>query len=236
MQGPVGQAPTLPGFQLADIGGGLWCVMGIMGALLERARTGQGTVLDISMLEASMGFAIGGIGLLLAGHPPKRGDEGLTGGIAVYGTYMTKDDQPVSLGALEPKFWMAFCNGNGIEPDMTAIMPGPHQAEAKAKVAAIFKTKTRAEWEEFAKKHDCCLEPVLRPEELEKDPHLAARNVFFEMDSPWGTLKQLRSPLTPKDRAHAPPPRQGEHTDVILRECGIDDAAIAALKAEGAAR
>jgi crotonobetainyl-CoA:carnitine CoA-transferase CaiB-like acyl-CoA transferase len=236
LQGPVGQAPTLPGFQLADIGGGIWCVTAILAALLERARTGQGAVLDISMIEASMGFAIGGIGLMLGGQAPKRGDEGLTGGIAVYQTYMSKDDKPISLGALEPKFWMAFCAGAGIEPDMTAIMPGPHQAAAKEKVAAIFRTKTRAEWEDFAKKHDCCLEPVLEPEELESDPHLTARGVFFQMPSPWGTLKQLRTPLTPKDRAHAPPPRQGEHTDAILRECGIDEQTIATLKAEGAAR
>ncbi len=60
--------------------------------------------------------------------------------------------------------------------------------------------------------------------------------LFFEMDSPWGRIQQLRTPLTATAADHAPPPRLGEHTDAILREAGIDDATIAAMRAEGSAR
>jgi crotonobetainyl-CoA:carnitine CoA-transferase CaiB-like acyl-CoA transferase len=235
-QGPAGAPPTVPGFQLADMGGGLWCALGILAALRERDRTGEGSVVDIAMVEASMGFAFSNYGNLLAGFAVQRGNEGLTGGLAIYATYFTKDDELVSLGALEPKFWSAFCGGVGLEVEMSALLPGAHQAALKEKLAALFRTKTRAEWEAFSKAHDCCLEPVLRPEELTKDPHLSARGLFFEMDSPWGKLQQMRTPLTARGQAHAPPPKQGEHTDAILREAGIDAATIATMRAEGAAR
>jgi len=236
MQGPAGAPPQVPGFQLADVGGGLWSVIGILAALHERARTGKGSVVDVAMVEASMGFASTGFGQLFAGHAPSRGDEPLTGGLALYGTYATKDGKYVTLGALEPKFWMAFCAGVGLEADLSALVPGPHQQALRERLRGIFAARTRAEWEAFGREHDCCLEPVLEPGELRDDDHLRAREVFFTMDSPWGPLDQLRTPLTPRGAEHAPPPRQGEHTDSILREAGLDDAAIAAMKAEGAAR
>jgi crotonobetainyl-CoA:carnitine CoA-transferase CaiB-like acyl-CoA transferase len=236
MQGPADGPPQVPGFQLADMSGGLWSALGILAALMEREKTGKGRVVDIAMVEASMGFAFSGFGALFAGQTIARGDEPLTGGLAIYGTYATKDGEHVSLGALEPKFWAAFCAGAGIEHDVTAVFPGAHQAALKQKLAALFATKTRAEWQDFGRAHDCCLEPVLKPNELRDDAHLKARGVFFDMDSPWGKLAQMRTPLTPKDRAHAPPPKQGEHTDAILREAGLSDAEIAAMKSEGAAR
>jgi crotonobetainyl-CoA:carnitine CoA-transferase CaiB-like acyl-CoA transferase len=235
-QGPAGQAPTPPGFQLADVSGGLYSVIGILAALQLRDKTGEGSVVDVSMVESAMGFAIAGFGALFAGHTPKRGEEPLIGAIAPYGTYLAKDGAPISLGALEPKFWMTFCAKAGIEADMGAMIPGPHQAELKAKVAAVMATKTRAEWEAFARENDCCLEPVLTPSETLEDAHLRARGAFFDIDSPWGKLKQLRTPVTPRDADHTPPPRQGEHTDAILREAGLSYEAIQSLKESGAAR
>jgi len=236
VQGPAGGPPQPPGFQLADVGGGLWSVVGILAALNERARTGKGRVVDVSMVEASMGFASVSFGQLASGHVPARGDEPLSGGIAIYSTYATSDGKHVALGALEPKFWMAFCAGAGLEADLSALMPGPHQVALKEKLRALFASRTRDEWEAFGKSHDCCLEPVLEPGEIRDDAHLKARGVFFEMDSPWGRIGQMRTPLAPRDAVPAPPPRQGEHTDAILREAGLDDAAIAAMRAEGAAR
>jgi alpha-methylacyl-CoA racemase len=236
MQGPPGAPPQVPGFQLADFGGGLWSVIGILAALHERAGTGRGKVVDVSMVEASMGFALASLGQLFGGHSPVRGDEPLTGGLALYGAFATKDGKYVTLGALEPKFWMAFCTGAGLDVDTSALLPGPHQAALKEKLRGVFASKTRAEWQAFGREHDCCLEPVLEPGELRDDEHLRARGMFFEMDSPWGRIAQLRTPLAPRGATVAPPPKQGEHTDAILREAGLDDAAIAAMRAEGAAR
>ena len=236
MQGPAEGPPQVPGFQVADVGGALWSVVGILAALHERARTGRGRVVDVAMTEASMGFASAGFGALLAGHAPARGQEPLTGGLAVYRAYATADGGHVALGALEPKFWRAFCEGAGIPVDDEALTPGPHQPAMHARLEAIFASRTRADWEAFAREHDCCLEPVLAPREVPGDAQARARGLFFEVDSPWGRLAQLRTPLAPRDATPAPPPRAGEHTDEILREAGLDDAAIAALRAEGAAR
>ena len=119
---------------------------------------------------------------------------------------------------------------------MTALFPGPHQAAIKDKLRLLFLSRTRAEWEAFGQEHDCCLEPVLDPDEVQGDSHLRERGVFFELDSAWGRIGQMRTPLTERGRTHEPPPRQGEHTDAILREAGIDDATIAAMRAEGSAR
>ena len=241
MNGPAGEAPQVPGFQLADIGGGLWCVAGILAALHRRDAAdgpgaGEGTVLDVSMLESSMAFAISGFGQLFGGPLPPRGEGPLTGGLALYGSYATRDGRYVTLGALEPKFWSAFCAGAGLQPDMSALFPGPHQAALRETLRALFVSRTRAEWEAFAREHDCCLEPVLEADELRGDEQLRARGAFFEIDSPWGPIEQLRTPLTPHGAAHTPPPRQGEHTDAILREGGIDDATIVAMRTEGSAR
>ena len=233
-QGPAGGPPTVPGFQLADVSGGLYAVIGIMGALMERERTGKGQIVDVAMIETAMPFAIAGFGLLFGKQQPAGGAEALTGAIAPYQTYATQDGQAMSLAALEPKFWMTFSAGVGHEVSMSDLVPGPHQAELKARLAAIFATRTRAEWVQFANERDCCLEPVLTPAEAQADEHLAARRMFFELASKWGPLQQMRTPLTPVDRVHTAPPAQGEHTEAILREAGITTEEIAQLRADGA--
>jgi alpha-methylacyl-CoA racemase len=233
-QGPAAGPPQIPGFQLADIGGGLWSVVSILAALTGRERTGRGALLDISMTEATMGFSILGIAAELAGRAQVRGAEPLSGGLAAYGVYATKDGKAMALGALEPKFWLAFAVAAGLPPDVSGIVPGPHQTELKEKVAAIFRSRTRDEWEAFSREHDVCLEPVLSPGELATDPHLAARQVFLDVPSPWGVLRQLRLPVTPKGVTLGPPPCVGQHTGEILLEAGFADAEIEVLRAERA--
>lgn len=234
--GPAGGPPQVPGFQLADMSGGMWSVIAILAALAERARTGRGAVLDMAMTDGVLGFSLMAIGGALAGEEVKRGDEALTGGLAVYNTYLAKDGHPITLGALEPKFWTAFCACAGIEPDMTALFPGPHQVAIKARVAAVFASKTREEWAAFGAAHDCCVEPVILPSEIERDPHLASRGLFFRMAAAGGEVPQIRTPVTPKDERFTPAPRAGEHTRAVLREGGLDEAAIEALFAAGAAK
>ena len=234
LQGPADAPPAVPAVQMADVGGGLWSVIGVLAALHERARTGKGKLVDVAMVDASMPFAIASFGMGFAGTPPRRGAEPLTGGIAAYRTYRTKDAKFVALAALEPKFLFAFATGVGIELDLAALIPGEHQAAIQAKLEALFATRTRDEWAAFGAQHDCCLEPVLAPDEVARDPQVEARGAFFTIDSPWGKLPQLATPMTDAKGAHAPPPRVGEHTDAVLRDAGFDDAEIAALRAEGA--
>lgn len=236
LMGPAGAAPPVPGWQLADVAGGLWSVISILAALRERDRTGRGALLDVAMVDGVLGFATPAMAGLGLGHAAERGGEVLTGGIAPYNTYLSGDDCVMTLAALEPKFWASFCRGVGIACDMTALLPGPHQPAIKAEVAAIFRSKTRAEWEAFNAEHDCCLEPALRPDELLADPHLRARGLFF---SPPGGSEgpeagQFRLPITPADAAAPAPPERGQHGDEILREAGLSDEEIAELRREGA--
>ncbi len=234
--GPSDRAPQVPGFQLADVSGGMWSVIAIQAALMERARTGQGAVIDIAMTDGVLGFAVPAMASALAGEPQTRGAETLSGGIAPYNTYTSSDGHPMTLAALEPKFWMSFCAGVGLEVTMEALIPGPHQLALREKVAAVFAAKTREEWVTFARERDCCLEPVLAPEELTRDPHLAARDLFFTLPSDRGDIPQIRLPVTPKDTTFTPPPRSGEHTRAIFKDAGLSDAEIDALIKSGAAR
>lgn len=234
LTGPEEGSPQVPGFQVADIGGGaLFAVSGILAALHARHATGEGRFVDVSMCEGSMLFGVFGIASALGGMAFLHGSGPLAGGIAPFSTYRTKDDRFVALGALEPKFWMAFCVGVGIEAGMDALMPGPHQAEWKARLRAIFERRTLAEWVEFAKLNDCCLEPVLVPSELAGDPQHAARQMLKTLPTRDGTpLPQIRVPIAEPPATGAAPER-GEHTAVILREAGLDDARIARLRADG---
>jgi crotonobetainyl-CoA:carnitine CoA-transferase CaiB-like acyl-CoA transferase len=233
--GPSDGPPQPPGFQLADVAGGMWSVIAILGALHARAKTNEGAVLDIAMSEATMPFAIAQLSSAFATGASSRGGEHLTGGIAPYSTYATSDGKYVALGALEPKFWRAFCEGVGLDFDMSAMMPGPHQREWKSKLAAIFAGKSRDEWAAFGAARDCCLEPVLDPSELQADEHLRARKVFVKQLTPRGESVQLRLPVgDPTDSVAAP--AMGEHTDVILREREFSDAEIAELRAKNVVR
>lgn len=234
--GPEDRPPQPPGFQLADISGGMWCVIAILAALAERERSGEGRILDISMTDGVLGFATASMASMLAGMNFPRGGETLTGGIAPYNTYMSKDGHLFSLGALEPKFWMSFCAVAGIEPRMDALIPGPHQVELKALVAKVFAEKNRDEWIAIQAKADCCLEPVMTQKDLREDPFIKSRDLFFELPTPRGPIPQYRTPVTPHDESFTPPPKAGEHTRIVFREAGFSDAEIDDLIRVGAVR
>ncbi len=236
LQGPSDAKPTIPAFQLADVSGGLWSVVAILGALHERARTGKGQVLDIAMLDSVLPFATITLSRLLGGETPARGDEILTGGIAAYDSYLTRDGEAMTLGALEPKFLLKFCTVNGIEADLGAVVPGPHQKELKAKFAAVIASKTRAEWEALNAQHDFCLEPVLRPEELRSDPQIAARGLFFDAEVDGQRVGMYKTPVSPAGVPPSHAPRQGEHTDQIFAEAGFSPDEIERLREQGVIR
>ncbi len=231
-QGPSGDAPQLPGFQLADVSGGMWCVIGILAALRHRDRTGEGAWLDVAMSEGTIPFATTSFAAALGGAPQHRGDETLTGGIAPYQIYPTKDGGAVALAALEPKFWMAFAALVGLEPSMGDLLCGPHQDALRGRLRELFLSKTLPEWVAWSKDKDCLLEPVLSPAEARADEHLQLRDVFF--DTPTGP--QFRTPVTPRGVTFGPPPRQGEHTRSVLADAGLSVPSVDRLFAAGVAK
>ncbi|MBN8613306.1 MAG: CoA transferase [Deltaproteobacteria bacterium] len=231
LTGPEGGPPQIFGVQLADIAGALVGVQGILAALVARATTGKGRFVDVSMCEAAMPFAAFGLMSAFAGDAVSGGLSALAGAIAPFGTYTTKDGRAMALGALEPKFWLAFCAVVGIEGDMIAMAPGPHQPDLKAKLRAIFADKTFAEWCTIASATDCCLEPVLLPEELLNDAQHEARGALPRE----GTLPYVKTPGA-KAWATSAAPAQGQHSDEILSEGGLTRDEIADLRAVQATR
>ena len=230
--------PVQPAGQIADIGGGaLMAAFGILAALRERDRSGEGQLVDVSMSDGALSW----LGLvagryLCDGEVPGRGTPELAGGIICYRPYACSDGW-VTLGALEPKFWANWCRGVGREGLLDKQFQPPG-SEAHAEVERIFLERTRDEWQEFASEHDCCLEPVLDLDEALESELVRAREMVVELDQP-GTegVRQLGVPVklsrTPGD-LHSPGPVLGEHTDEVLAAAGYSESEIAALKQTGA--
>jgi crotonobetainyl-CoA:carnitine CoA-transferase CaiB-like acyl-CoA transferase len=234
MTGPTGGAPQMPGIQIADLAGGaLWSATSILAALVGRERTGKGAHLDISMTEGSLALLAAELGNMDCGARPSRGTEALNGALACYGVYRTKDGRYLSVGALEPKFWIALNQAIGRPPNVGEIVGNAAQQDkVRGDLQAIFETKTGAEWVEFFADKDCLVELVLELDELPAHPLHKARDVFFEIDGGVGVGKvlQVRTPVGTPSQA-SPPPRLGEHTRDVLREYGLSEAQITSLAA-----
>jgi len=239
-EGPEALPHPLP-IQLADLGAGaLWPAVQILAALRAAEHSGRGSHLDVSMCEGALSFLIPDLGNLAAsGQVPSRGADMLTGGVACYGVYRTRDGGHLSVGALEPKFWLAFNVAIGRPADPSELMAPPaDQARIRAEIAQILLQKTRDEWIAHFAGADVCVEPVLTLDELERHPQHRARDLFFKLGTGPNALPQVRTPGLPKAALAdvKPPPGLGEHSLEILREAGLSQAEIDALLQSGATR
>jgi alpha-methylacyl-CoA racemase len=238
--GGVGGGPIQAAGQIADLGGGaLMAAFGILAALRERDGSGEGQLVDVSMADGALSWlAMVAAGYFADGTVPHRGDLPLAGSLVCYRPYECADGW-VTLGALEPKFWQAWCRGVGREDLIEKQFEGPG-SEAHTEVQKIFKGRTRAEWEAFASEHDCCLEPVLDLDEALESELVRERGMVVEIEQPGAGLpvRQLGIPVklgrTPGDHARMPGPALGEHTEEVLRAAGYSAAEVAGLIAGGA--
>ena len=232
--------PVQAAGQIADLGGGaLMAVIGIMFALRERERSGQGQMVDCSMFDGALSWlAMVAAQGFATGRFPRRGELPLSGALTCYRPYACADGY-VTLGALEPKFWQAWCEGVGRE-DLFEQAFDPPGSDAQRAVAEIFAQRTRDEWDAFAAEHDCCLEPVLELEEVLQSELVRARQMVIGLGQPGASrpIDLLGVPVklsrTPGDPARAPGPSLGEHTDEVLAGAGFDPLQIAALHESGA--
>ncbi len=254
--------PVQAAGQIADLGGGaLMAAFGILAALRERdgapvrqsathpapareedsgrSGSGEGQIVDISMADGALSWLAMVAGAYFAdGSPPHRGELLLAGSVICYRPYECVDGW-VTLGALEPKFWQAWCRGVEREELIERQFEAPG-SDAHTQVVDIFKGRTRAQWEQFAREHDCCLEPVLELDEALDSELVRAREMVVTLAQPGvaGGVRQLGLPVklgrTPGAHDRLPGPALGEHTEEVLGAVGYTAAEIAALLESGA--
>ncbi len=239
LSGDAGGPPVQSAGQIADLGGGaLMAAFGILAALREREQSGEGQLVDVSMFDGSLAWlALVAARQLAEGTPPARGELELAGGLICYRPYACRDGW-VTLGALEPKFWQAWCRGVGREDLVERQFERPG-TDAHAEVERIFLERTRDEWQAFASEHDCCLEPVLGLDEALDSELVRAREMVVSLDQPGAEsvrllgvpVKLSRTPGAPA----GPGPALGEHTEKVLGSLGYSDEEIAALLESGEA-
>jgi len=240
LTGDADGPPVQAAGQIADLGGGaLMGAIGILVALREREGSGLGQLVDCSMFDGSLAWlAMVAASAFVSGSADRRGESVLAGAVICYRPYRCADGY-VTLGALEPKFWSAFCRGVGREDLCASAFERPG-SEAHRALEEIFAARTREEWRRFASEHDCCLEPVLDVDEALESELVRARGMVVELAQPGAErpVKLLGTPIklgrTPADPTRAPGPELGEHTEEVLSRAGFSAEEIAALLASGA--
>lgn len=232
--GPAGGPPLPPAVQIADLGGGMLAAVAILAALLGRNKTGEGRYLDVSLFDAALSWTGTMIGGAFAAHKPvERGKMQLNGGMACYNVYETADGQYLTLGAIEPHFWSAFCKAVGRDDLSGRAL----ELDAVPEVAAIFKTRTLAEWMALFQTTDACVEPVQEFAAVLDNPQVRHRGLITSMDVPgFGPIPAVGSVFVfAQDRA-SHPPVLGEHTADVLGNLGLSRDEIAALEQAGVIR
>jgi alpha-methylacyl-CoA racemase len=234
--GHAGERPVPPLNLVGDFGGGgMLLALGILAALFERSRSGQGQVVDAAMVDGaslltSFIHGMRGQGL----WEDDRGSNLLDSGAPFYDTYETSDGGYMSVGALEPQFYAALLQGLGLDGE---ALPGQldreRWPEVKARFTEVFKQKTRDEWTAIFDGTDACVAPVLGLGEAAAHPHNAARTGFVDVG---GLTQPAPAPRFSRTTSETPRPpvRAGQHTDAALDEVGYSAAEIAALRESGA--
>jgi alpha-methylacyl-CoA racemase len=236
--GPEGHAPVPPINLLADFGGGgSLVVMGILAALVERGRSGEGQVVDAAMIDGSAQLMSIFWGLDAMGAWGPRGTNLLDGGAHFYNVYETSDGAYVSLAAYEPKFYANFLRLVGPlgfdDLDPVEQMDMARWPTVKTRLAALFRTKSRDEWVAFFEGTEVCFAPVLPMSEARAHPHNVAREMFVDVAGASQPAPAPRFSRTTTSVQGAPA-KPGAHTHSALLEWGFDEQEIHALTANGA--
>lgn len=243
--GRPGDKPAIPLNLVGDFGGGgMLLAFGMVCALLEAQRSGKGQVIDAAMIDGTNALMATFHGFRALGlYDDRPGTHFLGGAAHFYDTYETRDGKYVSIGSLEPKFYELLIEKAGLDRARFAacgfsLEPGAMQPEQwpalKAELAAVFRSRTRAEWCELLEGSDACFAPVLTGAEASRHPHHQARRSFVEVG---GVLQHAPAPRFSRTPAAdpAPPPRPGADTDQVLGEAQFSAAEIAALRKAGIA-
>ena len=230
--GNAGGPPVPPLNLVGDFGGGaLYLAFGIACGLLEAQKSGQGQVVDAAMVDGAASlmtavYGMNGMGM----WSDKRGENILDSGAHFYQVYRTKDDKYVSIASIEAKFYAELLERTGLDTEhLPKQMDRGKWPELQARLAEVFKQKTRDEWCAIMEGSDICFAPVLTLDEAPEHPHNKARGTFVEVD---GVIQPAPAPRFSRSREEIqrPPPSPGEHTDEALADWDFSADEIAELR------
>lgn len=176
-------APAMSGFQIADLAGGaLTAALGIVAAALGAKNSGEGCFVDAAMLDGTLALQAMTLATVRAlGQSAARGSDMLTGALPNYAVYETADGLHMAMGALESKFFVAFCKAVQ-RPDLAKmpLAPGKAGAALRDELTTLFKSKTRDEWATLLATADCCVTPILSPDEALCSAQVQARGLVID--------------------------------------------------------
>ncbi len=221
--GRAGERPVPPLNLIGDFGGGgMLMAYGVVCALLERDRSGQGQVIDAAMVDGSAVLttfihSLRAMGIWM----DERGTNLLDTGAHFYDVYETADHRYVSVGSIEPQFYAELLRLSGLKgEELPGQMDRGQWPALKERVAEVFRTKTRDEWCALMEGTDVCFAPVLSMAEAPDHPHNRRRETFVEVAGVRQPAPAPRFARTP-GAIDRPPPHVGQHTDDTLAEWGF---------------
>jgi len=227
------ERPVPPLNTVGDFGGGgMFLAVGVLAALLEAKSSGRGQVVDAAMVDgAAYLMTMFYEWLAWGGWKDQPGTNILDTGAHFYDVYETSDGKYVSIGSIEPQFYAELLRLAGLEKeDLPKQSDRAEWPAMKARLAAVFRTRTRDEWCRIMEATDVCFAPVLSLREAPAHPHNVARNVFVEVEGAKVPAPAPRFSRTPA-RIQRPPAVPGAHTDEVLGEWGFSPAEISQLRA-----
>ncbi|MBU1442901.1 MAG: CoA transferase [Gammaproteobacteria bacterium] len=215
--GPA-ERPVPPLNLVGDYGGGsLYLVVGILAALHEARASGKGQVVDAAIVDGSASLMAQFIDWQQRGlHSERRESNALDGGAPWYAVYETSDGLHVSLGAIEPAFFAQFCEAVGLPADLSEKQNDRAQwPSMRAALAALFRERTRAEWQALLEGTDACFAAVLPLSEARQHPHLQARGTFVDVGDVVHPAPAPRFSRTPSAIASVPGERVATLDDAV---------------------
>ena len=206
--GPEGGAPVAPLNLVGDFGGGsLYLALGLLAALIEARHSGKGQVIDAAMVDGASNLMTMHHGYLQAGlWNLARGTNAVDGGAPYYTTYETHDGKWMAVGAVEKRFYTELIERLGLAG---ADLPGQNDRarwpELRSRLAEVFASKTRDDWESHFEGSDACVSPVLDMEESRTHPLALARGLFADIDGTTHPAPAPKFSRTPARIGGAPP-------------------------------
>jgi alpha-methylacyl-CoA racemase len=220
--------PPVPPLNLVgDFGGGLLLAFGLACAIPAARQSGQGQVVDASMLDGASILTAGVHAMMAQGaFAEGRGLSILSGGAPFYGTYECQDGEYVSIGSLEPQFYSDLVRLLELDAELFADRNPARWDEQKMVIADKFKERTRDQWSDLLEPTDVCFAPVLSMKEAPEHPHNQSRKTFVSID---GLVQPAPAPRFSHTATDTPEgaPRQGVDTANILQSLGYSEAELA---------